>query len=79
MRSVIYKLCILYALLFISYVCMLFIECDANEIKTFIMYLLLLIPSEYYLTSTQQFFSYIMASVCIKMVFTVTVLLLCIH
>ena len=51
MCSVIYKLC-MYVL---SYVCMLFIECDANEIKTFIMYLLFLIPSEYYLSQLSNF------------------------
>ena len=43
------------AQLSISYVCMLFIECDANEIKTFIMYLLFLIPSEYYLSRLSNF------------------------
>ena len=40
MCSVIYKLC----MYVISYVCMLFIGCDANEIKTIILYLLFLIP-----------------------------------
>jgi hypothetical protein len=45
--SVIYKLCMyVCAQLFISYVCMLFIECDANEIKTIIMYLQVIFNSQ---------------------------------